>query len=269
MSFTFVTALYEIDRERHDSRSFTQYKEWFSRTLTIPVPMVIYTEEQNREIIESIRKDLPTKVFYTRLEETPLYHTVESVKYIITESEFKNSIIHPNALENSCFEYIPIINSKFIWMAEAIEQNYFHTEMFFWIDAGISRFMNFNMSENTFNRNLIADINENNKIYMQIGKQYELNDILQNPEKIDYYIGKTVNFIMAGFWGGNKDIIYDICKESTYNYIHECINKNRIDNEQTIIAFVLPKYKERLFLINNLYNLEYSNYYIFCNHIQI
>jgi hypothetical protein len=153
-------------------------------------------------------------------------------------------------------------------MSEAIETNYFNTEMFFWIDAGISRFMNFNISEDTFNTDLIEHINKNNKIYLQIGKEYELNDILQNPSKIDEYIGKTVNFIMAGFWGGNKDILYNICKECTYNYINEYINKNRIDNEQTLIGFTLPKYKDQLYLIKNIYNLEYYNYYVFCNNIQ-
>jgi hypothetical protein len=267
MSFTFVTALYEIDRERHDSRSFKNYKEWFSKTLTIPVPMVIYTEEKNKELIDIIRKNLPTKVIYTRKEDIPFYNTVEKVKYIITESEFKTKILHPNALENRCFEYIPLINSKFVWMEKSIEQNYFNTDMFFWIDAGISRFMNFDISQYNFNTNLIKDIHENNKIYFQIGKEFELNDILKNPQKIDDYIGKTVNFIMAGFWGGNKSIIYDICNKSADNYINEYLNKNRVDNEQTLIMFVLPKYKEQLILIKNTYGIEYINYYTFCDTI--
>jgi len=265
MSFTFITALYEINRERHDSRSFQQYQEWFSKTLTIPVPMVIYTEEKNRQIIETVRKNVPTKVFYTKKDDIPFYYTVEKVKYIITESDFKNKILHPNALENNCFEYIPIINSKFVWMKESIQNNYFNTDMFFWIDAGLSRFMTFQISENKFNTKLIEYIHKHNKIYLQIGKEYELNDILQQPEKINDYIGKSVNFIMAGFWGGNKDIIYDICNKSANNYINEYINKNRVDNEQTIIAFELPKYKENLLFVKPIVGKEYTNYYLFCD----
>ena len=54
MSFTFITALYEIKREQHDKRSFAQYQEWFSKTLTLPFPLIIYTEEKNRYLIEQI-----------------------------------------------------------------------------------------------------------------------------------------------------------------------------------------------------------------------
>jgi hypothetical protein len=265
-TFTFVTALYEIDREIHDKRSFKQYQEWFSRTLTIPVPMVIYTEGKNKNMIEIIRKNLPTKVFYTKLEDVPFYYTVDSVRHIIKNTVFKHKIRHPRALENNCFEYIPIIHSKFKWMSNAIQQNYFQTELFFWIDAGLSRFMNFDISIPQFNTELINHIYTNNKIYMQIGKNAELQDILSNPEKIDDYIGQTVNFIMAGFWGGTKDILYDICNKCADNYINEFIQKERIDNEQTLFAFVLPKYKEQIIFIDNV-RYECVNYYIFCNQL--
>ena len=263
-SFTFITALYEINREIHDKRSFKQYQEWFSKTLTIPVPMVIYTEEKNRTIIEDIRKNLPTKVIFTELNDVPFYYTVDSVKHIITNTDFKYKIMHPYALENNCFEYIPIIHSKFKWMMNAIEHNYFQTDLFFWIDAGLSRFMNFDISKPYFNTQLIDNINANNKIYMQIGKIAELQDILNHPEKIDNYIGQTVNFIMAGFWGGHKTILYNLCNECADNYINEFINKLRVDNEQTLVAFVLPKYMNNLILIKNE-RYECLNYYIFCN----
>jgi hypothetical protein len=73
MSFTFVTALYEIQREQHDQRSFLKYQEWFSKTLSVPLPMVIYTEEKNRHIVESIRKDLPNILYFNRRRTSLLY----------------------------------------------------------------------------------------------------------------------------------------------------------------------------------------------------
>jgi len=261
MQFTFVTALYEIQREVHDARSFRQYQEWFAKTLTIPFPMVIYTEDKNRSIVETVRKDLPTKVFYTTLEEVPFYYTVDSVKRILTDTEFKDRIMHPRALENNCYEYIPIIHSKFKWMMDAIENNYFQTDLFFWIDAGLSRFANFDISSPIYNEELIRHLQH--KVYMQIGRLHELQDILENPQKAESYIGQTINFIMAGFWGGNKVILYDICKESAHNYIHEFIEKERVDNEQTLFAFILPKYKNDIIFINN--DITIKNYYVFCN----
>jgi Bacterial protein of unknown function (HtrL_YibB) len=264
MSFTFVTALYEIQREQHDQRSFLKYQEWFSKTLSVPLPMVIYTEEKNRHIVESIRKDLPTRTFYTSIEDAPLYYTVKDVKHILENTQFKSKIHHPNGLENKCYEYIPIINSKFKWVIDAIEENYFNTDMFFWIDAGISRFMNFDMSINQFNVSLIQELHTSNKLYFQIGKKEALNRIFETPNSIEDYVGTNTNFIMAGFFGGNKSVLLEVCKRSYRLYKHEFIDKDRIDNEQTLIGFVLPHYKHNTFFIENSPTQNYINYYIFC-----
>lgn len=265
MSFTFVTALYDIKRESKDKRSYSSYQEWFTKTLTVSVPMVIFTEEKNRHIVEEARKGLPTKVIYTSLEELPFYYTVNAVKRIITESPFKHRIKNPKALENTCFEYIPLIQSKFKWLMYAIEQNYFQTELFFWIDAGLSRFMKFDMSSVIFNRALIEQISKDKMIYFQIGKDKELQDILNNPEKIHKYVGSNTNFIMAGFFGGDKSLLYDVCKESSELYITEFIENEQVDGEQTLLGYVLPKYKNKLYLVNNHPSQTCINYCIFCS----
>ena len=41
-------------------------------------------------------------------------------------------------------------------------------------------------------------------------------------------------------------------------------DKNRIDNEQTLIGFVLPHYKHNLFFIESTPSQNCINYYIFC-----
>lgn len=268
MSFTFVTALYNIHRDVYDQRSYTQYQEWFSRTLSVPVPMVIYTEEENRDIIDTVRNDLPTKVIYTKLEETPFYHTRNAVEDIISKSEFKNIIKHPSGLENRCYGYIPIVNSKFVWMSNAIQENYFKTDMFFWIDAGLSRFMKFNMNEKIFNTDLITELNNNNKIYIQIGKEKELSELINEKIMFDDCIGQNINFMMAGFWGGNTNLVKEMCDLGKDMYMNEYINKNRVDNEQVIFGVIIKKYIDRVYLIRNTPYQEYINYYIFCNRVR-
>jgi hypothetical protein len=265
MSFTLVTALYEIKREEYDNRSFAQYQEWFSKTLTVPAPMIIYTELKNKRIIEHVRKNLPTKVVYTTLEEVPFYSTVPTVKRILETTPFKNSIKYPNGLENKCYEYIPVVNSKFKWILDGIVDNPFGTDMFFWIDAGISRFMNFDMAAAVFNTELINTLHESNKILFQVGKENELTTILNNPGLIDEYIGTNTNFIMAGFFGGNRELLMNICTMGNNLYIQEFIEKERVDNEQTLFGFILPVYKDRLYFIKNHPRQNYINYYAFCS----
>ena len=266
MSFTFVTALYNISREQYDNRSYKQYQEWFKKTLTIPVPMVIYTEICNENIIQETRKNLPTKVIYTKYEETPFFHTIKNVEHIIKNTNFKNKIQHPNGLENRCYDYIPIVNSKFVWMSESIENNYFDTEMFYWIDAGLSRFLKFDISDGIFNRQLIEKINIENKFFFQIGKKIEFDLLMNNNISLNDAVGKNINFMMAGFWGGNKDLVFEICNKGSKMYIEEYIKKEQVDNEQVSFAFILKDYKEQIIAISPNY-FEYVNYYLFCGKI--
>lgn len=272
ISFTFVTALYECSRVNYDGRTFQEYQEWFEKTLMIPVPMVIYTEEKNRELVEKSRKSLPTKVFYTTLEEVPFFHTRAQVSEIIRNSKndsetnlYKLLEKHPNHLEFNCMDYIPIINSKFVWMAEAIKQNWFHTEMFFWIDAGLSRFMDFDVSMPQWNRELIYQIYNHNRLYLQIGKENEFNALIHGHIKVEDTIGLSINFMMAGFWGGNRDFMLEISETGSKLYLEEFIGKKRVDNEQVLFGFLLKKYKNKLLSIPSY--KEYYNYYLFTSHI--
>ena len=267
MSFSFVTALYNINRDKYDGRNYKQYQEWFSKTLLAPVPMIIYTEEENRTLIESVRVNLPAKVIYTKFEDIPFYNTRNNVKDIITNSDFKSKIKHPNGLENRCYDYIPIVNSKFVWMKDAIKENYFKTDMYFWIDAGLSRFVKFNMNDKIFNTDLITELNNNNKIYIQIGKEKELSELINEKITFDDCIGQNINFMMAGFWGGNTNLVKEICELGEQMYITEYINKKRVDNEQVIFGVIIQKYIDRVYLIRNTPYQEYINYYIFCNRI--
>ena len=264
MSFTFVTALYNISRERHDGRSYAQYQEWFKRTLTLPVPMVIYTEKCNEHIVTTYRGKLPTKVIYTTIDEVPFYYTKDQVKHIITNTPFKNRIQHPNGLENRCFEYIPVVNSKFVWMADAIKENHFGTDLYFWIDAGLSRFLDFDIADGQFNWELIEHIRLRNMIYIQEGKKHELDMVLKGNMSLDDAVGKNINFMMAGFWGGNRDIILEICKIGADMYLEEFIKKEQVDNEQVLFGFILKKYVDCTILVPNSNYTDYINYYIFC-----
>lgn len=266
MSFTFVTGLYNISREQYDNRSYQNYQEWFKRTITVPVPMVIYTEICNKKIINESRKNLPTEIIYTTYQETPLYHTIKNVEHIIKNTEFKNKILHPNSLENNCYDYIPMINNKLLWMSEAIENNYFQTDMFFWIDAGLSRFFNFDMSDGEFNKSLIQQLHKENKIFIQIGKEYELNMVLQNQIQLEDIIGKNINLIMAGFWGGNASLLLEICKKGSEMYISEFINKEQVDNEQLIIGYILKNYLSNILFVKSN-GINVFNYCLFCNKI--
>jgi hypothetical protein len=124
--------------------------------------------------------------------------------------------------------------------------------------------MAFDISIPSFNVKLIDKIHNENLLYMQIGRQDKLENILNGKESVESNIGNCVNFIMAGFWGGNKQMITDVCEMGKKLYFTEYIEKYRIDNEQVLFGFILQKFKTNLLLVPNV-RKEYLNYYVFCD----
>jgi hypothetical protein len=57
----------------------------------------------------------------------------------------------------------------------------------------------------------------------------------------------------------------NICTMGNNLYIQEFIEKERVDNEQTLFGFILPVYKDRLYFIKNNPRQNYINYYAFCS----
>jgi hypothetical protein len=149
-------------------------------------------------------------------------------------------------------------------MSEAIAKNDFNTEMFFWIDAGLSRFLHFDITDGLFNNDLISKIHNENKIYLQVGKEYEFERVLKNEITLYDAIGKNINFMMAGFWGGNRDLLFEVCNQGENMYTEEYIQKEQVDNEQVLLGFIFEKYRDQLICISPSH-IDYINYYIFCN----
>jgi hypothetical protein len=71
--------------------------------------------------------------------------------------------------------------------------------------------------------------------------------------------------MMAGFWGGNANLVKEICELGEIMYINEYINKKRVDNEQVIFGCIIKKYINQIYLVRNPPYQEYINYYLFCN----
>ena len=45
MSVTLVTSLYDIGRSKLDGRTWEEYLKWFSKTLQLKSPMVVFVDE--------------------------------------------------------------------------------------------------------------------------------------------------------------------------------------------------------------------------------
>ena len=143
---TFVSALFNIDRV--DGRKWDQYLKWFEETLKLQVPMILFIEKDLQDFVDEKRGDLPTQTVYQTVEEIPYYNLKDQIQSILDSDDYKEKMSDTDRIECKQAMYSVIQYSKFPWLQQAIELNPHKSDIFFWLDAGGSRFFNnFDLTE--------------------------------------------------------------------------------------------------------------------------
>jgi hypothetical protein len=263
---TLVTCLVNIGREEFDGRKFDDYVKWFLPTIQIRAPMVIYVESILVPIVRQLRAGLPTKIIEERMETIPLAWSIRFVQQILESKEWKEKIIWRNELVNRLPAYAPMIHSKMVYMLNVMKENPFNTDLFFWIDGGLSRFWKKNHIIAEPREDILKVLKETHKIYIQIGgsKDHLVAHALGGmPFTHDQMIGANQNLLMAGFWGGKADHLKEACEFVLRNYVSEMLMKQRIDTEQTNLYFHAQKYPEKYLFISSNNGIEAYNFEMF------
>lgn len=139
---TAVTALFDIHREHHgDGRKMAVYVEWIARTLALDVAFVIFVQ---REYADAVRGAIPESarvvVIEQDLREVPYYDVRARIDTVLKLDSYRSRVRDPGRVECVNAMYNVIQYSKFEWLRNASEANYFQSDFFFWVDAGASRF---------------------------------------------------------------------------------------------------------------------------------
>jgi hypothetical protein len=240
MSFTLVTALYDINRENDgDGRKFSEYLSWFKETLKIPTSMVVYVDPSLVDFVSESRKGLPTKIISQKLEEVPYYFLKNNIENIINSSEYKERISDPKRFECTNSLYSIIIFSKFQWVKRAIEEDHFNSDVFLWLDAGLSRlFYEVPLT------NLYPSVNaldafkfNKDKAIIQTSMSY-YPDLVNANGCSEEYFWDNRSWVMAGLWGGYKEPMVKFCDLLDDTLQNKMINGKIINNEQIAMAYV-------------------------------
>ena len=141
MSIHFVTALYNIDREQKgDGRKFNEYLEWFKNTLKISSPMTIFVPKELKDFVLKHREGKVTNLVLQTIDQIPYMCYLEDVTRILQSSIFKTKMTAIHRIECQLPMYNIVTHSKWNWVKQAIELDVNQSSMYFWIDAGASRF---------------------------------------------------------------------------------------------------------------------------------
>lgn len=261
MTATLVTALYDINRENNgDGRKFDEYLKWFSQTLRIPSPMVIYVPNNLVSFVETHRKYFPTKIVVQELKEVPYYFLNEKIQNILTDPEFINKIGSPDRVECKNSLYNIIIFSKFKWVKESIKKNYFNTDLFMWMDAGLSRFFDEKDLDNPYpsSNGIQSMLDNKDKVVVQTSMSY-YPDLVYADKCNEDYFWDARTWVMAGLWGGGKNPLNKFCDLIDEVLQQKMIFNHVINNEQNAMAYVYKNYPD-LFIAFENYASAHRNY---------
>lgn len=242
-SYTFVTALYNIDREnKGDGRKWEEYLHWFKYTLHVNAPLVVIVP---RSLEEFVKKNRPceyiskTHIIIQEIEDIPYAYIRQYVEKTLQNQLFRSTMRDVARLECNLPLYSIVINSKFTWLKDVAILNPFLTDFFFWIDAGISRFVdipNFVLKPN-------IDI-PRNKMIIQC-------DPYIHHYSMDNYIWSNHSLTCATIFGGDAVVCQTVSKY-VKNFIDEQVKSNWINNEQIIMGyFAMVLYRDLFHLVPN------------------
>ncbi len=194
------------------------YVEKSIPTLSIPQFMVIYVSPEIKDHVVNIRKQCglmdKTKIIEISLEDLYMYDNIEKMK----ECSQKNISPYDNHL------YVMSVNSRYNYLKKSIDNNYFNTNYFAWIDFGISHIVSMKKMGN------IAYNNEN-KIKIAWIARYK-NNFTWNHCAMG-----------GGFFVGHKKTMLEYIK------LHDMEFKSMLEfghcvNDDRLIYLMFEKYPE-------------------------
>lgn len=238
---TFVTALYDINREKiGDGRKFSEYLDWLDKLLKIKVPLVIFTSDEINEFINQ-RRNNKIIIINQKLEDLYYYQFKKDIEQIIQSKEYRFKIAHPNRVECINPLYNVIQYNKFDLLKKVSDENPFQTKMFFWVDVGISRFFEgFDLNKEY----IISSKYPEDKFIIQGRYDYE------NYTIDDKFYWNSCNLFIGTMFGGDRKTLHKM-----FNLIlHEMkwmIQNKQMNNEQLAIAKVWSNNKDLFYIFKN------------------
>lgn len=244
MSVTLVTSLYDIGRSKLDGRTWDEYLDWFSKTLKLKSPMVVFVDESLVDFVEQNRNGLPTKIVKEQIEKAPYYYLKDRIDNVIQSEEYLSKISDSSRIECKSSLYNIIQYSKFGWLDKASDENYFNSEYFLWVDAGLSRFFyDIDLNNPYPGENAKQSLMEiKDSILIQVFLSY-YPDLANSKELSKDYLKDNRSYIMGGMFGAGKESIKKF-RPIVDNILDEMLSDNLINNEQIALGYLYKKHPD-------------------------
>lgn len=240
--FVFVTALYDFsEMKRSDERSWEDYLAWFKETLKINSPMIIFTEDslvdfikENREYDTHIITDIGL----------PLLDLKDQFADVFASDEFQKRMQDKKRVECTDPFYLIVQYSKFKWLKQATEINPFDSKYFFWLDAGVSRFVEPSADPYPSQAALEQLEGIEDTLLLQFNPEYYPDLVEAKTLPLDY-LWDNRSITCGSMFGGNIIAIkkIDLVMDEMMDMM---LDKKCLNNEQIVLGY-LTKSQPELF----------------------
>lgn len=246
-NITFVTSLYDIGRDKLKngfSRSFDHYLNCFKELLSLKINLVVFCDTDVETFILNCNSNANVKIINKPIETFNTFPFFDKIQKIRTNNKWKTIsdwLIHSPQSELKL--YNPLVMSKQFFLNDASIYNFFNTDYFIWIDAGLS---------NTVQLKQYINESLQNKLIQQLDKMlyiafpYDGNVEVHGFEKkaFNKFCNTNTTYVVrGGFFGGSKDIINKI-NDIYYTLLDQTLNEGAMGTEEcifTIISYLYPE----------------------------
>lgn len=247
-NLTLVTALFDLGRGEMGtsfSRSFEHYKECFSRLLKLDFNLVIFCEPELDEFIWQFRTHENTRIVRRTKDDLRAFPFYSKIQQIRTNPNWLNQAGWLADSTQAKLElYNPLVMSKQFFLNDATLFNFFETEYFLWVDAGLSNTVSLETYfDATFEKRIIKHLKKMMYVCFPYDGKVEVHGFEKN--KMNALADTETEFVArGGVFGGPKFAINEF-NDIYYNLLDQTLNNGYMGTEESIFTIMAYRHASK------------------------
>lgn len=253
-NITIVTGLWNIKRDELTegwARTFEHYLNHFDKFLDLPYNLIIFGEEELREVIFKKRTNQNTQ-FIPRSQEWFKNEFYDKIQKIRTSEEWRSQASWLGESTQSKLEmYNPLVMSKVFLMHDAKILDKFDSTHLFWLDAGITNTVHSGYFTHDKVLDKLGNIDKITFLAFPYNAENEIHGF--NYKKICEMTNAKVDKVCrGGFFGGPKEEIAKF-NSQYYDLMDNTLKNGYMGTEESLFTILVYKYPQdyQYFQINS------------------
>jgi SAM-dependent methyltransferase len=249
---TIVTGLWDLGRDKISEsfkRGYDNYLEKFSQLLKTDVNMYIFCDPSDEEFIWKHRKQHNTVINKMSLLELRKWFNFTHLTDEIRQNEewLSQASWLRESPQATLSGYNPLVMSKMFMLNNVTIWNPFHSEYFFWIDAGITNTVHYGYFTHDKVFEKLPEFISQTRDFVFLTYPYEGGGEIHGFERTAIAKFANTDYVKfvcrGGFFGGKKTRINEL-NGIYYGYLSTTLNEGYMGTEESIFSIMLQNHSD-------------------------